>query len=84
MDWWWPAAGLEALSVAVNAWDVLKEVTLSSLPPPEFGPQVNNREGTQLHPSAGHWIEDLLSTAETYQNQTQFSPQSVSPIRKLP
>ena len=30
----WPAAGLGALTVAVHAWDLLKEVTLSSLPPP--------------------------------------------------
>ena len=25
---WWPAAGLGALSVAVHAWDLLKEVTM--------------------------------------------------------
>ena len=24
---WWPAAGLGAVSVAVHAWDLLKEVT---------------------------------------------------------
>ena len=29
MDWWWPAAGLGALSVAVHAWDVLKEVAIN-------------------------------------------------------
>ena len=28
------AAGLGALSVIVSAWDLLKEVALSSLPPP--------------------------------------------------
>ena len=28
MGWWWPAAGLGALSVAVRAWDLLKEVTI--------------------------------------------------------
>ena len=27
------------------------------------GPQVNNREGTQLHPSSENWIKDLLSMA---------------------
>ena len=26
--WWWPASGLEALSVAVPAWDLMKEVTI--------------------------------------------------------
>ena len=28
MGRWWPAAGLEALSIAVHAWDLLKEVTI--------------------------------------------------------
>ena len=28
MGQWWPAAGLGALSVAVCAWDLLKEVTI--------------------------------------------------------
>ena len=28
MGWPWPAAGLGALSVAVCAWDLLKEVTI--------------------------------------------------------
>ena len=28
LDWWWPAAGLGALSVAVHAWDLLTEVTI--------------------------------------------------------
>ena len=28
MGRWWPAAGLGALSVAVHAWDLLREVTI--------------------------------------------------------
>ena len=28
VGWWWPAAGLGALSVAIHAWDLLKEVTI--------------------------------------------------------
>ena len=28
MGWRWPAAGLEVLSAAVPAWDLLKEVTI--------------------------------------------------------
>ena len=28
MGWWWPTAGLGAVSVAVQAWDPLKEVTI--------------------------------------------------------
>ena len=29
----------------------------------EYGPQVNSREGTQLHPSTENWIKDLLMMA---------------------
>ena len=29
MGQWWPAAGLGALSVAVHAWDLLKQVTVT-------------------------------------------------------
>ena len=28
MSWWWPAAGLGALSGAVHAWDLLREVII--------------------------------------------------------
>ena len=28
VGWWWPAAGLGALSVVVPAWDLLKEVCI--------------------------------------------------------
>ena len=55
----WPAAGLGALSVAVPAWDVLKEVTIIFITSTIVWPQVNSREGTQLHPSTEHWIKKL-------------------------
>ena len=58
------AAGLGALSVAVHAWDNLKEVTLIFITSTIVWPQVNSREGTQLHPSTGNWIKDLLSMAQ--------------------
>ena len=29
VGWWWPAAGLGVVSVAVYAWDPLEEVTIS-------------------------------------------------------
>ena len=77
----WPPAGLGALSAAVPAWDHLRRSPLSSLLPPWS--QVNNRDGTQFHPSTENWIKDLLSTAPHHQNKPQFAPQSVSPIRKL-
>ena len=67
-----------ALSVAVRAWDLLKEVTIFFI----TSTIVDNREGTQPHTLIENWIKDLLSMA--HQNKTQFPAQSVSPIRKLP
>ena len=40
---WWPAAGLGTLSVAVHAWDVLKEVTIILITSTIVWPQVNSR-----------------------------------------
>ena len=54
-------AGLGALSVAVCAWDLLKEVTIIFIISTIVWPQVNNREATQPHPSTENWIKDLLS-----------------------
>ena len=70
-----------ALSIAVHAWDLLKEVAIIFITSTTVWSQVNNMEGTQLHPSTENWIKDLLRMA--LQNKTQFPPQSVSPIRKL-
>jgi len=58
---WWPATGLGALRVAVHAWDLLKEVAIIFITSTIVWPQVNNREGTQLHTSTENWIKDLLS-----------------------
>ena len=30
-DWWWPAAELGALSATVHAWELLKEVFITSI-----------------------------------------------------
>ena len=60
----WVSGGLLqgwVLSVAVHAWDILKEVTIIFITSTIVWPQVNNREGTQLHPSTENWIKDLLS-----------------------
>ena len=76
--------GLGVLSVEVHAWDLWKEVTIIFITSTIVWPQVSNREGTQLHPSTENWIKDLLNMAPAHQNKTQFHPQSVSPIRKLP
>ena len=48
---WGHCVGLGALSRAVRAGHLLKEVPLSPSPPPQFGLRSINREGTQPHPS---------------------------------
>ena len=80
----WPAAVLEALNVAVHTWDLLKEVTIFLIICTIVWPHLNDREGTQPHLSTENWIKDLLSMVPIHQKKTQFPPQSVSPIRKLP
>ena len=54
-------AGLGALSVAVHAWDHLKEVTIIFIASTIVWTQVNRRKETQLHPSTENWIKALLS-----------------------
>ena len=58
------------------------------LPLPWFGLRPNYREGIQPHPSAENWIKDLLSmplpTRAFVGKPSQFYPQRVPPIRKLP
>ena len=65
MGWWWPAKGLEAWTVALHAWDLLKEYLhgIIFITSTIVWPQVNNREGAQLHPSIENWIKVLLSMA---------------------
>ena len=69
---WWPAGGLVALSVAVHAWNVLKEVTIIFITSTIVWPQVNSREGTQLHPTTENWIKDLLSMAPSIRTKPSF------------
>ena len=49
MDLCWPTAGLGALSAALHAQDILKEVTIIFITSTIVWPQVNSREGKQLH-----------------------------------
>ena len=58
-------SGLGAVSVAVHAWDLLKEVTIIFITSTIVWPQANNKEGTQPRPSTENWIKDLLSMAIT-------------------
>ena len=60
------------LSVAVPAWDLLKEVTIIFITSTIVWPQVNSREGTQLHPSTENWIKDLLSMAPPIRTRPSF------------
>ena len=80
MGCWWPAARLGALSVTAHEWDILKEVAMIFINSSIVWPQINNREGTQLHPSTDNWIEDLSSMALPIR-QHQASP-SVSLIKE--
>ena len=63
---------LGALNVAVHAWDPLKEVTITFITSTIVWPQVNNREGTQPHPSPESWIKDLLSMALPIRRRPSF------------
>ena len=46
----WPAAGLGALSVAVHAWDLLKEVTIIFITSTIVWPQVKQQGGNTALP----------------------------------
>ena len=66
--------GLGALSVALHAWDLLKEVAIIFITSTIVWPQVNNREVTQLHPSTENCIKDLLNMAPRPSEQDLISP----------
>ena len=66
-----------ALSVSVHAWDILKEIAIIFITSTIVKPQVNNREGTQPHPSTENWIKDLLSYVPLLPDQNK-TPVSLS------
>ena len=74
----WPAAGLGALSVAMHSWDLLKEVAIIVITSTIVWPKVNNREGTQPHPSTENSIKDLLSMAPPIRTRPSFPSVSLS------
>ena len=61
------------LTVAVPAWDFSKEVAIIFITSTIVWSQVNNREGTQLHPSTENWIKDILSVAPPIRIRPSFS-----------
>ena len=72
MGWWWPAAGLGTLNVAVHVCDLLKEVSIIFITSTIVWPQVNSREGTQLEPSTENCIKDLLSMGLPQRTRPSF------------
>ena len=76
-------AGSEALSVAVRAWDLLKEVSIviTSI---IVWPQVKQQRGNTAQPINRKLNLRFTEHGPTHQNKTQFPPQSVYPIRMLP
>ena len=50
MSRWWPAAGSGALSAAVHAWDLLKEVTIIFITSTIVRPQVKQQGGNMAPP----------------------------------
>ena len=54
MGQWWPAAGLGALSVAVPAWDLLKEIAVVFITTRIVWPQIKKQGGsTALQQKSG-------------------------------
>ena len=56
----------------LNEVSLLKEVTIIFLTSTIVWPQVNSREGTQIHPSTENWIKDLLSMALPIRTRASF------------
>ena len=68
----WPAAGLGALSAAVPAQDLLKEISIIFIISTIVRPQFKQQEGTQPQPSTENWIKDLLSMAPPIRTRPSF------------
>ena len=78
MGWWWPAAGLGGTECGITCMGS-SEGGHHYLPYLHYSlAQVNSREGTQPHPSTGHWIKDLLSMAPAI--RTRPSPPLSQPL----
>ena len=76
--------GLGALSIAVPAWDLLKEVPIIFITSTTVWPQVKQQGGNTAPPFIENWIKDLLSMAPPIRTRPSFPLKSVSLIRMLP
>ena len=79
----WPAAGFGSLSVAVHAWDLLKEVNIIFFTSTIVWPQTKQQGGNTAPPINRKLDYRFIEHGPAHQNKTQVPPQSVSPIRKL-
>ena len=84
----WVGSGLlqgwGALSVAVCARNLLKEVTIIFITSTIVWPQVKQQGGNRAPPINRKLDQRFTEHGPTHQNKTQFPPQLVSSIRKLP
>ena len=80
----WPAAGSGTLSVAVHAWELLKEVTIIFITSTIAWSQVKQQGGNTVTPINRKLDSKFTEHSTAYQNKIQFPPKSVSPIKKLP
>ena len=80
----WPAAWLGALSAAVPAWDILKEVSIILITSTIVWPQVKQQGGgTQPCHSTENWIKDLLSMAWSSWSTKESEMQYLDAISKM-
>ena len=80
----WPASGSEVLTAAVPPWDLLKEVAIIFLTSTMVWLQVKQQERNTAPLIIRKLDSRFTAHGPAHQNKTQFPPQLVSPIRKLP
>ena len=73
--------GSETLSAAVLTWDLLKEVAIIFITFTMISGQTTGREHSPSHQQKTGL--KIYFNGPTHQNKTQFSPQSVSSIKKF-
>ena len=68
----WPTTGSEALNTSGLEKVILKEVTITVLPPTIVWPQAKQQGGNIASPINKHWIKDLLSMAPPIRTRPRF------------
>ena len=71
----WPAAGSEALSAAVRAWGLLKEVIIVFITSTIVWPQVKQQRGNTAPPINRKLDYRFTEHGPTHESKTQFPPQ---------